>query len=651
MGWINKLFDTYENCKSEAGVQRTDGKVPLLPIAHSTQNAHIEVAIDSYGNFRRARVLDKGEEITIISVTEDSATRCGKYPPPHPLCDKLQYVAGDFSDYIKKEKGAEYYSKYIQQLEDWCNSDYKNDKVCAVFEYVKKKSLIADLIESKIMVCDENGMIKSDVKIGNVFQTDMFVRFRVESSINGDGDKETAVWLDNKVYDSYIEYYLSNQGDADLCYVRGEVIPGSDKHPSKVRSSGDKAKLISANDESGFTYRGRFYNKKQAVIVGYETSQKAHNALRWLIDIQGYKYGNPNDGEEVILAWGTKNQKLPPLMEDTDSIFGEEDSTLPLVTTQKEYALRLNKAIAGYGGVLDNNADIVIMGLNSATTGRLSVTYYKELKGPDFLDRLKKWHETCSWNQCYKRILDGVDEKGKAKYRAKPFVGTPAPREIVRAAFGVERNERLEVDDKLMKASIERLLPCIADGVRMPYDFVKAAVNRASNPLSMSPYNWEKVLSIACSLVKKYRHDINKEEWNMALDDNQKDRSYLFGRLLAIAQEIEDWAIRSSGEKRDTNAERLMHQFKLHPYKTWSILNDKLRPYISRLGANGRGLVEKISDVSARISFEDFTSREALKDSYLLGYYCQRQVFFDERNKKFEENNKKKLENIKEEEL
>lgn len=651
MGWIGKLYDTYENCKSEAGVPRTDGKTPLLPIAHSTQNAQIEVVLDDHGNFLRARTLDKGEETTIIPVTEDSASRSSGIAP-HPLCDKLQYVAGDFSDYVKKEKGAEFYNRYIDQLEDWCNSEYKNKKVCAVFEYLKKKSLIADLINSKILVSGEDALIKSDIKFGTVAQPDVFIRFRVESDIDAGGDYETAVWLDNKVYDSYIKYYLSRQEETALCYARGSDIPCSEKHPSKVRSSGDKAKLISANDESGFTFKGRFYDKKQVASVGYETSQKAHNALRWLIDIQGYKFGNPKDGEEVIVAWATGNQKLPQLLEDTDVIFGEDENSLPIVTTQKEYAKKLNKAIAGYGFELDANADVVIMGLNSATTGRLSITYYKEVKGLDFLDRLYKWYETCSWRHSYKRIQDGVDEKGKAKYKAKPFVGAPAPREIVKAAFGVERNERLEVDDKLMKSTIERLLPCIADGARMPYDIVKAAVNRASNPVSMSRYNWEKVLSIACALVKKYGHDRNnEEEWDMALDENQTDRSYLFGRLLAIAQEIEEWAIRNSGEKRDTNAERLMHQFKLHPYKTWSILNDKLRPYISRLGESGRGLVKKISDVNSKISYEDFTTKEALKDSYLLGYHCQRQVFIDEMNKRIEENNKKKLENIKEEDL
>ncbi len=63
-----------------------------------------------------------------------------------------------------------------------------------------------------------------------------------------------------------------------LCIRRAGSLFG--KHPSKIRNSGDKAKLISGNDESGFTYRGRFASKRsQAVSVGYVVSQKAHNAF------------------------------------------------------------------------------------------------------------------------------------------------------------------------------------------------------------------------------------------------------------------------------------------------------------------------------------------------------------------------------------
>ncbi len=630
------LYDTYENCISEVGKKRTDQKIPLLPIAHSTQNAHIEVTIDGNGNFRRARILEKDEEVTIIPVTEDSATRSGTFPPPHPLFDKLQYLAGDFTDYVIKDKGEEFFNKYIEQLEKWCNSAYKNKKVCAILEYLKKKTLIIDLIEQKLLACDESGMLKKGIKLSTSDQSDAFVRFRVEMA----GENEAAIWLDSEIYNSYISYYLSNQSEKELCYVSGEHIPCSEKHPSKIRNTGDKSKLISANDAIGFTFRGKFFDKKQVVNVGYEVSQKAHSALRWLANIQGY-----TNGSQVIIAWGTKNQAIPQPLDDTvDALF--DDEVTEVVYTEKEYAMRLNKAISGYSCDLDTQAEIAVIGLDAATTGRLSITYYRELNGSDFLARIKKWHSSCVWQHSYKRVRDGLDDKGKQKFKFINFAGAPSPKDIATVAFGVERNERLDIGNELLKSTIERLLPCIIDGARMPYDIVNSAVNRASNPISMNYFNWNKTLSIACSLVKKYRYDKYKEEWKMALDENQSDRSYLFGRMLAIAQQIESWAINQSGEKRETNAERLMHQFKIHPYKTWGILTNKLRPYISRLGGKGTGLVELMTKVNSMITYEDFVSIKQLDDSYILGYYCQRQVFIDEKNLRIEELNQKKIDNL-----
>lgn len=61
-------------------------------------------------------------------------------------------------------------------------------------------------------------------------------------------------------------------GNQQLCYATGELLSATYKHPSKIRNSGDKAKLISSNDESGFTYRGRFSGKEKALSVSYEFS-------------------------------------------------------------------------------------------------------------------------------------------------------------------------------------------------------------------------------------------------------------------------------------------------------------------------------------------------------------------------------------------
>lgn len=80
-----------------------------LSYSHSTFNAQIEVMLDEEGNFLGSKKLDKGPDIvTIIPVTEDSAARSSGIAP-HPLCDKLCYVAGDYALYTGDQKKKEYY--------------------------------------------------------------------------------------------------------------------------------------------------------------------------------------------------------------------------------------------------------------------------------------------------------------------------------------------------------------------------------------------------------------------------------------------------------------------------------------------------------------------------------------------------------------
>ena len=100
MSWIQKLYETYE--QGAGAPQFVNADPPLLPVCHVTQNVQIEIVLDDRGNFLegRTQVIEKGNaQKTIIPCTEDSGGRSGSKPVNHPLCDKLQYVAGDYLDF------------------------------------------------------------------------------------------------------------------------------------------------------------------------------------------------------------------------------------------------------------------------------------------------------------------------------------------------------------------------------------------------------------------------------------------------------------------------------------------------------------------------------------------------------------------------
>ncbi len=153
MGWIEWLHATYEACKGHepAGVE------VLMPISHSAQQAHIEITIDEAGNFKTARLINKEE--TVIPATEKSAGRVGTKPPPHPLCDKVQYCAKDYPQYGGAKPS--FFGEYMELLGAWNDSAHTHPKVSAVFRYVSKGHVVADLVSHKVLHL-ENGKLLTE---------------------------------------------------------------------------------------------------------------------------------------------------------------------------------------------------------------------------------------------------------------------------------------------------------------------------------------------------------------------------------------------------------------------------------------------------------------------------------------------------------
>jgi CRISPR-associated protein Csd1 len=114
----------------------------------------------------------------------------------------------------------------------------------------------------------------------------------------------------------------------------------------------------------------------------------------------------------------------------------------------------------------------------------------------------------------------------------------------------------------------------------------------------------------------------------MALDRELRNRDYLYGRLLALAEHLEERALYVGGEKRSTSAEKLMQRFADRPYSTWRILETGLTPYKVRLNSKRRGFLnvvqQEMDAVCDLFETDDFSSDKRLSGEFLLGYHCQR---------------------------
>ncbi|BCJ87094.1 type I-C CRISPR-associated protein Cas8c/Csd1 [Effusibacillus dendaii] len=619
MSWLLNLYETFESNLDLVGKiekKHNDQEYTLLPVSHTTQNAHIEVEITEDGEFHSASVIDKSDASTLIPCTEESASRAGAVIAPYPLHDKLSYVAGDYAAYGGEIKKEEPYTYYIKQLEDWANSPYAVAKVKSIYHYLSKGQLIRDLVEHKILYLDAAGRLidKWDKNAEAMYgakppifsvisgeQTSAFVRFNVYSPTK----ILTKVWKDQEICDSFIRFYSSRLGVEDLCYVTGRLLPSTDKHANKIRNAADKAKLISANDKSGFTFRGRFNLSHEAASISYEVSQKAHNALKWLINRQGKIID-----QRVFLVWANDELEVPGLTEDYFSIDPTPVTTKERISfTNQEFADEVAKALDGYRNRLSSKANVNILVLDSATTGRMAVLYYRNMDKELYLDRLAKWHSTCAWLHRYRKNDNGEFVQ---------FFGAPATKDIAFAAYGPRAS------DKTVKGLMERILPCIIDDRKIPLDIVTSAYHRASNPVSMEKWEWEKTLSITCALINR------QEGFNVALDTDNNNRDYLFGRLLAVADVLERRVLDSVDENRSTNAIRYMNAFSNRPARTWKTIQDCLQPYQARLGKKGTYYSKIIDEVASRIPVDQFNNKP-LSGLYLLGFYSQRHELYQKK--------------------
>ena len=606
MSWMQKLYRTYESILEQGVIDDTE---PLTPVGHTIQNAHIVIVIDGQGNFQTARVMPPKTAI-LLPATESSENRTSG-EAPHPLADKIQYVAKDYANYGGEKKA--YFDGYLKQLKTWCESPFTHPKVQAVLNYVTKGQVVANLVEAGIFQLDLDGKVlnkwetegdappifsvlpktKGEIEFGSAL-----VCWQVEIA----GDVHSQTWTDKTIQQSWTDYAASEKAEKGFCLVQGEETIISTMHPAKLRHTGDKAKLISSNDTAGYTFRGRFATAEEAASVSADVSAKAHSALRWLISRQGIQ-----NGDQVTVAWAISGKPVPSPIKDISSEIDWDNLDISAVenpdeiTTQRlsentepspDWSVNIGRAAAqiikkklhGYQAELKAHEQISLIMLDSATPGRMALTYYQEFLPADYFANLDAWIDDFSWYQRYSiEVPNGKKTDKRTQWRFVP----PSPYSIADAVYGKS------LSDTLKKQLYTRLLPVIADGtsVPIPEDLVRQSFQVACNPFvnhrledgeKIRSANWQRNIGVACALYKGWRarhHDLSKRRiYPMSLDTENRSRDYLYGRLLAVAENTESYALYLAGEKRSTTAERYMQRFAEHPFATWRNIELALKP-------------------------------------------------------------------------
>ena len=518
------------------------------------------------------------------------------------------------------------------------------------------------------------------------------------------GPAET--WKDTSLFESWQQFYATLDSTDGFCYVTGETRPLASKHPNRILRSATNAKLISANDMSSFTFLGRFTDDKKSIAanglqganISAVVTEKAHAALSWLLARQGRE-----DAGQAVVAWAISAQKVIQPTQDMaeavgfnvadnidsqndgidinndnnresidDEDFGLENSTgfdntefendnydddddsiastdsLASTVESKPFSPRpnhdknlginfakcLNNTMQGYRQNLDAHDQISVITLDAATPGRMAVTYYHESMPDAYIDALESWYRQFSWYFYYK---DQESNESKLTIKA------PTPKQIAQVAYGSR------LSDTLKKQVVSQVLPCIVEGEvrQLPWQLVELTIKRACNPLVLENWEWDQAISVACALFRGYYQRHSKQRsYTVALQTDYTSRDYLYGRLLAIADDIESLALYIAGEKRNTTAQRYMQQFANRPFSTWRNIELALKPYENRLKSKRGGYLANmqsmIDQIMSSFEIEDFNNDSALSGEFLLGYHSQKmQLKLDKQQaKKVRENEK-----------
>lgn len=659
MNALSALYNTYNIAEKSNFVDRTDlikQKTVLLPIFHTNKrskgNDIVQISLKENGDFIKADWVPKDDYI-IFPISENSIVRSSGVAS-HPLSDELSYLSKE----IDPKKHEDYINKVLEWSEYTEKYNY-NQTFTTIKNYILKETVLKDVIrgilgEVPYTIIDGSTVVYKDEKQNekNWKLSKVFITFLVETP-NSIYENYT-VSTDDSLHNNYIEYIKqeNKKKPQTMCNISNELTYCVPSHRGILGNS----KLISVSNNNE-TYYGRFKTGEEITSIGYETSQKIHLMLKYLLE-------NKNNtrwlgSSSYLVNWFSddiQNEQDIQFtssisMDDKDEI--EDDLELDFeenVDANASFGGQLSKMLNDYLSGKESSVSIdskfYVLIVDKISNGRVSIKYFRELSKSDLIERAGKWYKSTCWTN-YNYITQKNVSQSPSLYQLADYIEGREVEDRARAQVKCK-------NEKLRTKTIERLIPCILEEKKFPLDLVRKMYNNLCNRKSYST-TWNSVVCIGCSVIKKYKMDYEeKREVSDVLDTENLERSYLYGRLLAVYEKLERDALdgnklsnegasskTSENSKRSTNAERLWTVYTKTPARTLMIIEDKIRPYKERLQKsrpssyiyydNLSGTI--INRLSETIDFEN-EKNKPLNENFIFGYYAQKQEFYKKRDNK-----------------
>ena len=626
MDFFTSLLKAYEKAEEIGLVDQQNGDNPvLIPLYHTSLKSNgkniISVKLDQGGSFYKAEVMADNQTI-IFPVTANSVARSGSNPAPHPLVDKFSYYIPEVSQ--------SQYDDFHKQLASWiayCEEGRVKEFLIKIQHFILQTDFLSSILQSlygedyqreglKITYSDSDGKNKT-VDLSAYFLEFSIVRFN--------GFKDESVTSYKELHQSYISFVRANQDNLGTCNISGRTEQITNKH----RGLMGNAKIISVSNK-GEAYKGRFKEREDVFSVGYETSEKIHLMIKYLLE-------NKNsstwlESSQYLINWFSDDLANESQLDIVKPEFNElfEDSederdSLVFIKPNKENKKIGSSFIKGQK-LFSNDAMYNISILNKTSNGRIALKYFRQVQVSQLLKNLETWQENYSW--------EAKTKSGNYQLR------TPTFNEIINAAYGIDRERYLELDNDSFKSDqYQQLVTALIDGRLIPNTIVKKLEDNIKQRQKYSKH-WYQVQQVSLAVLQKQYG----REFTPMLDHQETDRSYLFGRLLAIYElfEAQRYALDGSSQERITNAERYWNAYTGQPAKMMHHLENKIKPYEEVLKLNRPGIWHKLEKERKEIiqlltplyGNKDFT--QPLDYKFIFGYYAEKQFYYTKQTKENE---------------
>lgn len=626
MDFFTSLLKAYEKAEEIGLVDQQNGDNPvLIPLYHTSLKSNgkniISVKLDQDGSFYKAEVMDDNQTI-IFPVTGDSVARSGSNPAPHPLVDKFSYYVS--------EANQSQYDNFHEQLANWiayCEEGKVKDFLMKIQHFILQTDFLSSILQSLYSEHYQREGLKitysdSDEKNKTVDLSAYFLEFSI---VQFHGFKDESVTSYKALHQSFISFMTANQDNLKTCNISGRMEQITNKH----RGLMGNAKIISVSNK-GEAYKGRFKEREDVFSVGYETSEKIHLMIKYLLE-------NKNSStwlgsSQYLINWFSDDlaneSQLDIVKPEFNELFEDaedEKDSLVFIKPNEENKNIGSSFIKGRK-LFGNDATYYVAILNKTSNGRIALKYFRQVQVSQLLKNLETWQEDYSW--------EAKTKSGNYKLR------TPTFNEIINAAYGVDRERYLELDNDSFKSDqYQQLVTALIDGRSIPNTIVKKLENNIKQKQKYSKH-WYQVQQVSLAIL----HKQYGREFTPMLGHQETDRSYLFGRLLAIYElfEAQRYALDGSSQERITNAERYWNAYTGQPAKMMNHLENKIKPYEEVLKLNRPGIWHKLEKERKEIiqlltplyANKEFT--QPLDYKFIFGYYAEKQFYYTKQTKENE---------------